>query len=387
MFALGQGCAHEGYRLSGETISAIRVADAAWPVMLRKLGRIFDDRPADMRVKLAAIYAVLLAANVLSWLWALYAFRPYPVLLGTAFLAYAFGLRHAVDADHIAAIDNVTRKLMQTGKRPISVGLFFSLGHSSVVIVASVFLALAVGALQSKFDNFKEIGGVIGTSVSAFFLIVIAAANTFVLLAVWRIFNAVKRGEHLVEEDLDLVLSQRGLLGRILRSLFGMISRSWHMYPLGILFGLGFDTATEIGLLGISATQGSQGLELWSILIFPALFTAGMSLVDTTDGVLMIGAYGWAFVKPIRKLYYNMTITLVSVIVALVIGGVEALGLIGNKLDLHGSFWTFIDALNENFGTLGYLIILIFVVCWLVSTAIYRLKKFDEMQVTVVQRR
>jgi nickel/cobalt transporter (NiCoT) family protein len=387
MFALGQGCAHEGYRLSGETISAIRVADAAWPVMLRKLGRIFDDRPADMLVKLAAIYAVLLAANVLSWLWALYAFRPYPVLLGTAFLAYAFGLRHAVDADHIAAIDNVTRKLMQTGKRPISVGLFFSLGHSSVVIVASVFLALAVGALQSKFDNFKEIGGVIGTGLSAFFLIVIAAANTFVLLAVWRIFNAVKRGEHLVEEDLDLVLSQRGLLGRILRSLFGMISRSWHMYPLGILFGLGFDTATEIGLLGISATQGSQGLELWSILIFPALFTAGMSLVDTTDGVLMIGAYGWAFVKPIRKLYYNMTITLVSVIVALVIGGVEALGLIGNKLDLHGSFWTFIDALNENFGTLGYLIILIFVVCWLVSTAIYRLKKFDEMQVTVVQRR
>ena len=387
MFALGQGCAHEGYGLSGEIISATRVADAAWPVMLRKLGRIFDDRPADMRVKLAAIYAVLLAANVLSWLWALYAFRPYPVLLGTAFLAYAFGLRHAVDADHIAAIDNVTRKLMQAGKRPISVGLFFSLGHSSVVIVASVFLALAVGALQSKFDNFKEIGGVIGTGVSAFFLIVIAAANTFVLLAVWRIFNAVKRGEHLVEEDLDLVLSQRGLLGRILRSLFGMISRSWHMYPLGILFGLGFDTATEIGLLGISATQGSQGLELWSILIFPALFTAGMSLVDTTDGVLMIGAYGWAFVKPIRKLYYNMTITLVSVIVALVIGGVEALGLIGNKLDLHGSFWTFIDALNENFGTLGYLIILIFVVCWLVSTAIYRLKKFDEMQVTVVQRR
>jgi nickel/cobalt transporter (NiCoT) family protein len=355
--------------------------------MLGKLGGIFDDRPADMRVKLAILYAVLLAANVLSWLWALYAFRPYPVLLGTAFLAYTFGLRHAVDADHIAAIDNVTRKLMQAGKRPISVGFFFSLGHSTVVIVASVFVALAVGALQSKFDNFKEIGGVIGTGVSAFFLIVIAAANTFVLLAVWRMFNAVKRGEHLVEEDLDIVLSQRGLLGRILRSLFGMISRSWHMYPLGILFGLGFDTATEIGLLGISATQGSQGLELWSILIFPALFTAGMSLVDTTDGVLMIGAYGWAFVKPIRKLYYNMTITLVSVIVALVIGGVEALGLIGNKLDLHGSFWTFIDALNENFGTLGYLIILIFVVCWLVSTAIYRFKKFDEMQVTVVQRR
>jgi nickel/cobalt transporter (NiCoT) family protein len=355
--------------------------------MLRMLGRIFDDQPVDTRVKVAVLYAVLLAANVLAWLWALIAFRQYPVLLGTALLAYTFGLRHAVDADHIAAIDNVTRKLMQAGKRPISVGFFFSLGHSTVVIVASVFVALAVSALQSKFDHFKEIGGVIGTSVSAFFLIVIAGANTVILVGVWRMFNAVRRGEHLVEEDLDILLSQRSFLGRLLRSFFGMISKSWHMYPLGILFGLGFDTATEIGLLGISAAQGSRGLSLWSILIFPALFTAGMSLLDTTDGVLMVGAYGWAFVKPIRKLYYNMTITLVSVIVAMMIGGVEALGLIGNKLGLDGGFWTFIDALNENFGVLGYLIIGIFLVCWLASVAIYRLKRFDEMEVLAVERR
>ena len=354
-------------------------------VMLAR--RIFDDKPSDMRIKLAALYGILLAANVLSWLWALDAFRPYPVLLGTAFLAYAFGVRHAVDADHIAAIDNVTRRLMQAGMRPISVGLFFSLGHSTVVIVASAMVAFAVGALQSKFDHFKEIGGLIGTGVSAFFLISIAVANTFVLAAVWRMFNAVRRGKHLVEEDLDIVLSQRGFLGRLLRSLFGMITNSWHMYPLGILFGLGFDTATEIGLLGISAAQGSQGLRLLSILIFPALFTAGMSLIDTTDGVLMVGAYGWAFVKPIRKLYYNMTITLVSVMVALVIGGVEALGLIGRRLGLHEGVWTFIDALNDNFGTLGYLIIVIFVVCWLVSAAVYRLKRFDEVPVTVVESR
>jgi nickel/cobalt transporter (NiCoT) family protein len=224
--------------------------DADWPngFMLRMLGRIFDDQPVDTRVKVAVLYAVLLAANVLAWLWALIAFRQYPVLLGTALLAYTFGLRHAVDADHIAAIDNVTRKLMQAGKRPISVGFFFSLGHSTVVIVASVFVALAVSALQSKFDHFKEIGGVIGTSVSAFFLIVIAGANTVILVGVWRMFNAVRRGEHLVEEDLDILLSQRSFLGRLLRSFFGMISKSWHMYPLGILFGLGFDTATEIGL-------------------------------------------------------------------------------------------------------------------------------------------
>jgi high-affinity nickel-transport protein len=329
----------------------------------------------------------LLTANVLAWIWALTAFRQYPVLLGTALLAYTFGLRHAVDADHIAAIDNVTRKLMQFGKWPVSVGLFFSLGHSTVVVVASVFVALAVGALQSRLENFKEIGGVIGTSVSALFLLAVAMANIAILFSVSRLFNGVRRGEQLIEEELDLLLSQRGFLGRLLRSLFDIVAKSWHMYPLGILFGLGFDTASEIGLLGISAAQGSQGLPLWSILVFPALFTAGMSLVDSTDGVLMVGAYGWAFVKPIRKLYYNMTITLTSVLVALVIGGVEALGLIGRKLGLDGGFWRLIDGLNENFGALGYLVIGIFMVCWLVSAVIYRMKRFDRMEVLVVEHR
>jgi high-affinity nickel-transport protein len=329
----------------------------------------------------------LLTANVLAWIWALTAFRQYPVLLGTALLAYTFGLRHAVDADHIAAIDNVTRKLMQFGKWPVSVGLFFSLGHSTVVVVASVFVALAVGALQSRLENFKEIGGVIGTSVSALFLLAVAMANIAILFSVFRLFKGVRRGEQLIEEELDLLLSQRGFLGRLLRSLFDIVAKSWHMYPLGILFGLGFDTASEIGLLGISAAQGSQGLPLWSILVFPALFTAGMSLVDSTDGVLMVGAYGWAFVKPIRKLYYNMTITLTSVLVALVIGGVEALGLIGRKLGLDGGFWRLIDGLNENFGALGYLVIGIFMVCWLVSAVIYRMKRFDRMEVLVVEHR
>ncbi len=347
------------------------------------LSRIFDDQPDQLRGKIIAIYVVLITANVLSWIWALVAFRDYPVLLGTAMLAYTFGLRHAVDADHIAAIDNVTRKLMQNRKRPVSVGFFFSLGHSTVVIVASIFVALAVSALQSKFENFKNIGGLIGTGVSAFFLLAVAAVNIVILISVFRMFNAVRRGEHLIADELDILLAQRGLLGRLLRSLYGMIAKSWHMYPLGILFGLGFDTATEIGLLGISAAQGSQGLPLWSILVFPVLFTAGMSLVDTTDGVLMIGAYGWAFVKPIRKLYYNMTITLVSVIVALVIGGVEALGLIGDKLGLDGSLWRWIGALNENFGALGYLIIGIFLACWLISAVIYRLNRYDDIEVVL----
>src|SRR6185312_11421242 len=239
-----------------------------------------------------------------------------------ALLAYSFGLRHAVDADHIAAIDNVTRKLMQEGRRPIAVGFYFSLGHSTVVALATAAVAATASALQTRFEGFREVGGVIGTGVSALFLLAIAAINIVVLAAVWRTFRAVRRGAPLVEEDLEIFLSRRGILGRIFRPLFRLVGKSWHMYPLGFLFGLGFDTATEISLLGIAAAEASHGLPIWTILVFPALFTAGMSLVDTTDSVLMLGAYGWAFVKPIRKLYYNMTITLASVVVALAVGGV-----------------------------------------------------------------
>jgi high-affinity nickel-transport protein len=344
---------------------------------------LFNDGADNLSGRIIAIYAILIPANVLAWIWALVAFRDQPVLLGTALLAYTFGLRHAVDADHIAAIDNVTRKLMQPGKRPLSVGLFFSLGHSTVVVVASIFVALAVSALQDKFANFKEIGGLIGTSVSAFFLLIVAVANIFILVAVYRLFKAVKRGERFIDEDLNVLLAQRGVIGRMLRSVFAVISKSWHMYPLGILFGLSFDTATEIALLGISASQSADGMSMLSILVFPALFTAGMSLVDATDSILMVRAYGWAFVKPIRKLYYNMIITLVSVIVALVIGGVEALGLIGRKLDLSGSFWDGIEALNENFGALGYLIIAIFILSWMISVIVYRVKGYDDIEVRV----
>ncbi|WP_371421977.1 HoxN/HupN/NixA family nickel/cobalt transporter [Tardiphaga sp.] len=344
---------------------------------------LFNDGADNLRGRIIAIYAILIPANVLAWIWALIAFRDQPVLLGTALLAYTFGLRHAVDADHIAAIDNVTRKLMQSGKRPLSVGLFFSLGHSTVVVVASIFVALAVSALQEKFADFQEIGGLIGTGVSAFFLLIVAVANIFILVSVYRLFKAVKRGERFIDEDLNILLAQRGVIGRMLRSVFDVISKSWHMYPLGILFGLGFDTATEIALLGISASQSADGMSMWSILVFPALFTAGMSLVDATDSVLMVRAYGWAFVKPIRKLYYNMIITLVSVIVALVIGGVEALGLIGRKLDLSGSFWDGIEALNENFGALGYLIIAIFILSWMISVIVYRVKGYDDIEVRV----
>ena len=344
------------------------------------LFKLFNDRDAELGNKLIGIYGLLIAANVLAWGWALIAFRDYPVLVGTAFLAYAFGLRHAVDADHIAAIDNVTRKLMQEGKRPIGVGFFFALGHSTVVVLASAVIALTTSALQGRFDGLKLVGGTIGTLVSAIFLLLVAAANFVILLSVYRTFQVVRHGGAFVEEDLNHLLAQRGVLGRLFRPMFRLISRSWHMYPLGFLFGLGFDTATEIGVLGIAAAQASKGLPIWSIMVFPALFTAGMSLIDTTDGVLMLGAYGWAFTKPIRKLYYNLTITFVSVLIAVLIGGIEALGLLADRLNLEGPFWLYIGTLNDHFGSLGYLIIAIFVVSWLVSIAVYRLARFDRIE-------
>ena len=350
--------------------------------MSNGLARIFSDSGSNVRYKVVGIYALLIAANVAAWLWALAAFHAYPVLLGTAFLAYTFGLRHAFDADHIAAIDNVTRKLIQEGKRPVAVGLFFSLGHSTVVVGLSIAIALTTAALQTQFDTFKSVGGVVGTLVSALFLFVIAFANVLVLISIYRAFRTVKNGGRFVEEELDLMLANRGFMARIFRRAFRLIERSWHMYPLGFLFGLGFDTATEVGLLGISATQASQGMSVWSILVFPALFTAGMTLMDTTDSILMLGAYGWAFVKPIRKLYYNLTITAVSVVIAVVVGGLESLNLIGDQLGLTdgGGFWGVIGTLNDNFGTLGFVIVGIFIAAWLISYVVYRVNRYDEIE-------
>ena len=191
------------------------------------------------------------------------------MLLGTAVLAYGFGLRHAVDADHIAAIDNVTRKLMQEGKRPVSVGFFFALGHSAVVILATAGIAVTATALASRFDAFRDAGGIVGTLVSTLFLFIIAAMNVAILVGVWRAFSHVRRGGAYSAEDFDLLLNSRGLLARLFRPAFRLVASSWHMFPLGFLFGLGFDTATEVALLGISATQAAQGMSIWSIMMFP----------------------------------------------------------------------------------------------------------------------
>jgi high-affinity nickel-transport protein len=353
--------------------------------MIATLANLFNDKQETIRGKVVVVYILLSVVNTAAWLWAIVAFHNYPVLLGTAALAYSFGLRHAFDADHIAAIDNVTRKLMQEGRRPVGIGLFFSLGHSTIVVALTAAIAVATTELQGRFDALKSFGAVAGTLVSALFLFAIAMANIIVLVSVWRTFQTVKSGGRFAEEDLNLMLANRGLFGRLFRRFFRLIERSWQMYPLGILFGLGFDTATEVGLLGVSATQASQGLSIWSILVFPALFTAGMTLLDTTDSILMLGAYGWAFIKPIRKLYYNLTITAASVIVALIVGGLETLNLIGGRLGLidGGGFWGAIGSLNDNFGMLGYLIVAVFVAAWAISYVVYRIKRYDEIEVSV----
>lgn len=343
------------------------------------IARLFDDSRSGEFRKLIGIYVLLIGGNALAWAWALLQFAGHPALLGTALLAYIFGLRHAIDADHIAAIDNVVRKQMQEDKRPHYVGLFFSLGHSTVVVLATLAIAAGATTLQSHFELFRDTGGVIGISISALFLLAIAIANLAILRSVWWSFQRVRHGGRLEAGQLDLILSGSGFLTRLLRPLFRMITKSWHMSPLGFLFGLGFDTATEIGVLGISTLQASQEMSPLSILVFPALFTAGMMLVDTTDGVLMVGAYGWAFVNPIRKLWYNLTITAVSVLVAVLIGGIEALGLLAAKFNLVGTFWMAVGALNHDLESFGFLVIGSFVACWIVSALIYRWKRYGDL--------
>ncbi len=349
--------------------------------MLSHMTELLGSKSSAVRRKVIGLYLFLILINLIVWATALSVFSGFPLLIGTSVIAYSFGLRHAVDADHIAAIDNVTRKLMQDGRTPVPVGFYFSLGHSTVVVLASVIIAVTATSIQETFPQLQHLGSIAGTLISAGFLFLIAFLNMFVLRDVFKAFRRVKKGGTYDEETLDGLLGQRGLISRIFRPIYKLINRSWHMYPLGFLFGLGFDTATEIGLLGITAVEATKGLPVWSIMIFPALFAAGMSLIDTTDGVLMLAAYGWAYVKPLRKLYYNITITLVSVLVALLVGGIEVFNIIGDKLQLRGWFWNTIGQLTGDFTMMGYFIIVIFLVSWMASTIIYKIRKYDEIEV------
>jgi high-affinity nickel-transport protein len=259
------------------------------------------------------------------------------------------------------------------------VGFFFAMGHSTVVIVVAAAVAGAASMLN-RFQSLQSLGGTISTSISALFLLAIAAMNIVIFFSIYRNYRRVRAGGAYVAADVDILLNSRGLLARIFRPLFRLVTKSWHMFLLGFLFGLGFDTATEIAMFGVSAAQAAKGVPIAAIVVLPVLFAAGMSLVDTTDGAVMLGAYEWAFVKPIRKLYYNMTITLVSVVVAVLIGGIEALGLIGDRFGLAGGFWDAVGAIGDNFNGLGFAIIGILLAAWALSYLVYKFKGLDDLE-------
>ena len=346
--------------------------------------RLLNDR-ADaafpLRARLATLYALLGAANLGAWAWAWWAFGDCPALLASSVLAWTLGLRHAVDADHIAAIDTVTRKLVQEGRQPIGAGLFFALGHSTVVTMIALAVCCAAATVETHFVTMKSVGGVIGTLASASYLFLLALFNLGMLMPALRNFRAARRGAAVRADSLDVLGA--GPVARLARPLVRMASRSWHMYPAGFLFGLGFDTASEVALFGLAALELAKGAPVWSVMVFPALFAAGMALVDTLDGTLMLGASNWARRRPVRKLFYNLTITLVSVLVAVGVATIETLGMVRDRLALDGWFWGRVGALNNHVGALGYVVIGLFAGTWLVALAVYRIKRFDDIEVVL----
>jgi high-affinity nickel-transport protein len=298
-----------------------------------------------------------------------------PAFWSMGLLAYTLGLRHAFDADHIAAIDNTVRKLIQQKQNPLGVGFYFSLGHSSVVFLMVLAIALSIHWIQDKMPQMQKIGGIIGITVSGSFLILIGIINLIVLYHLNKIFRKLRKGIQ-PAENIEEILDNRGLLSRMIKPFLRLVSKSWHVYPLGFLFGLGFDTATEIGLLAISAGAAKSVISVFGLLSLPLLFAAGMSLMDTADGMFMSTAYRWAFTTPLRKLYYNVTVTSVSVVAALLIGSVELIQVLSHKLHLQSGFFQWVNALD--FGDLGYMLVVLFIAAWLISVSIWKYMKVEE---------
>ncbi|MYU05857.1 HoxN/HupN/NixA family nickel/cobalt transporter [Streptomyces sp. SID8366] len=305
--------------------------------------------------------------------------KPVVFGIGIGVTAYTLGMRHAFDADHIAAIDNTTRKLMGSGQRPLSVGFWFSLGHSTIVFGLALLLSLGMKTLAGPVENdnshLHEVTGLIGTTVSGAFLYLIAVINLVILAGIWKVFRKMRTG-HFDEAALEAQLNNRGFMNRLLGRVTNSITKSWQMYPLGLLFGLGFDTATEIALLVLAGSGAASGLPWYAILTLPVLFAAGMSLLDTIDGSFMNFAYGWAFSKPVRKVYYNLTITGLSVAVALIIGSVELLGLLADQMDLHGFFWDWVAGLDLN--TVGFVVVGLFFVTWALALLVWKAGRIEE---------
>ncbi|KAM0324414.1 hypothetical protein ACHAQA_008196 [Verticillium albo-atrum] len=335
------------------------------------------------------IIAFLISVNIILWIVAAVILAAHPALLSAAALSYVLGLRHALDADHISAIDLMTRRLIASGQRPVSVGTFFSLGHSTVVIITCVVVAATSGALRDRFDGLARVGNIVGTAVSATFLLLLCAGNGWVLYRLIQRLNErlaeeqtrVVSTEDEEDEDVqvddavqNLRLEGEGFLATIFRRVFRIVDRPWKMFPLGILFGLGFDTSSEIAILGLSSVHGAQGTSIWLILIFPVLFTAGMCMLDTTDGALMMALYtNKAFSRDhVAILYYSIVLTGITVFVSAFIGLVQLLTLIQNIGDLEGGFWDGIEAIGDNFDVIGASICGLFVIIGIGSVVVYR---------------
>ena len=331
-------------------------------------------RTAERR-QLTVLGAIIVALHLAGWggvWWGVT--HGAPALAGLAGLAYAFGLRHAFDADHIAAIDNTTRKLMQGPTRPLGVGFFFSLGHSTVVMLMTLAIAVATQTMTEQMPTMREVGGYVGTIVSGLFLYVIGFMNLIVMLDIVRAFRAM-HGNRYDAKAIEERLLERGVLTRWFSGVFKFVTKPWHMYPIGFLFGLGFDTATEIGLLTTAAVATSQAMPLVAVLSLPIVFAAGMSLLDTADGVLMCGAYGWAFAHPLRKVFYNLTITGLSAVVALFIGTVELLSITAAKAGWTPGWWA--PLVQWDSQAMGYGVVGLFLLCWGASVSVWHFGGFE----------
>jgi high-affinity nickel-transport protein len=363
-------------------VATVADAEVAWPQRVRGVLN-----PSDWR-RFGGMFAVIVALHVVGFGIFIAFVVPdhYKGLgIGVSVTAYTLGLRHAFDADHISAIDNTTRKLMnerrdvEGSKRPLSVGYYFSLGHSTIVIAIGAGIVIAekavYGAVSNNNSGLEQFGGIFGTIVSAAFLYLIALLNIVILAGIVKVFQAMRRGTY-DEAELERQLQNRGLMYRFFGKWMKSITKEWQMYPVGVVFGMGFDTATEVALLATTALLATQSLPWYSIMCLPVLFTAGMSLMDTLDGCFMNGAYGWAFFNPVRKVYYNLAITGLSVAICFFIGTIEVLGLLPMELHIHGGFWDFME--NFNINTAGFVIVGMFVVTWAAALTIWKYGRIEE---------
>lgn len=325
-----------------------------------------------MRRQIAGLYGILIVFNIVVWIWALHSLGRSSSLMGMALLAYSFGLRHAFDADHIAAIDNVTRKTMESGKRPLTIGLMFSLGHSTVVVLATAVIGQAADVMSAQLTLIRAIGEVLGTLFSTFFLFAVAATNLSALLSAVQAYMRRRDSSAGLDVPANAPRKLSGPLRRMLQSALANVTKRWHMYVLGLLFGLGFDTATEIGLLSLSAEQAAHGMSLGAMLVFPALFTAAMTVADATDGLLMVGAYGWGLGSAAGKLRYNIAVTTLSVAVAVVIGSLEGVRLLGRAMHMSGGVWASIGNACDAFSAIGVVVVALFLLAWGVAVTAAR---------------